>query len=218
MGLLKLSLLACTVSALAPQPKCSGVRVKAAQKIAGNVLAASSFLGLVIAQPAYASIESAAVNVADSAYPIIEKLQKKDVAPVVSKALSAALGGDPVSVLKVAKAADEALISTDPAKLVAVLKAVDVALVDALKTNGVVPPLKDVEDVARAAAAAAATTDKAKIKEAFGALVAAGNTANKLEVVGVLADGAKLAKTINPADATAATGAVLELLKEVGAQ
>ncbi|KAH8053431.1 hypothetical protein JL722_9665 [Aureococcus anophagefferens] len=195
MGLLKVALLACTASALAPQRRKSGVRVKAAQKVAGNVLAASSFLGLVIAQPAYASIESAAVNVADSAYPIIEKLQKKDVAPVVSKALGAALGGDPVSVLKVAKAADEALISTDPAKLVAVLKAVDVALVDALKTNGV-----------------------AKIKEASGALVAAGNTANKLEVVAVLADGAKLAKTINPADATAATGAVLELLKEVGAQ
>ena len=217
MSLLKVALLACTASALAPQQRKSGVRVKAAQKVAGNVLAASSFLGLVVAQPAYASIESAAVNVADSAYPIIEKLQKKDVAPVVSKALGAALGGDPVSVLKVAKAADEALISTDPAKLVAVLKAVDVALVDALKTNGVVPPLKDVEDVARAAAAAA-TTDKAKIKEAFGALVAAGNTANKLEVVAVLADGAKLAKTINPADATAATGAVLELLTEVGAQ
>ncbi|KAH8060271.1 hypothetical protein JL720_13609 [Aureococcus anophagefferens] len=198
MGLLKVALLACTASALAPQRRKSGVRVKAAQKVAGNVLAASSFLGLVIAQPAYASIESAAVNVADSAYPIIEKLQKKDVAPVV------------------AKAADEALISTDPAKLVAVLKAVDVALVDALKTNGVVPPLKDVGASPRPRRAA--TTDKAKIKEASGALVAAGNTANKLEVVAVLADGAKLAKTINPADATAATGAVLELLKEVGAQ
>ena len=135
MSLLKVALLACTASALAPQQRKSGVRVKAAQKVAGNVLAASSFLGLVIAQPAYASIESAAVNVADSAYPIIEKLQKKDVAPVVSKALGAALGGDPVSVLKVAKAADEALISTDPAKLVAVLKAVEIALVDALNAH-----------------------------------------------------------------------------------
>ena len=69
------------------------------------------------------------VKVADSTYPILQKLQKKDVVPVVSKAIGTALSGDPVSVLKVAKAADEALISTDPAKLVGALKAVDVALV-----------------------------------------------------------------------------------------
>ena len=144
--------------------------------------------------------------------------QKKEVAPVVSKALGVALTGDPIAVLKVAKAADEALLSTDTAKLVAALKSVDVALSDALKSNGVIPPLADVEDVAKKAAAALATTDKAKIKETFSALTQAANSADKLQVVGVLADGSKLASKINPADAAAATGAVLDLLKESGAQ
>ena len=168
--------------------------------------------------PASASLEDAAVKVADTSYPIISKLQKKEVAPVVSKALGVALTGDPVAVLKVAKAADEALLSTDTAKLITALKSVDVALTDALKSNGVVPPLADVEDVAKKAAAALATTDKGKIKETFGALTQAANSADKLQVVGVLADGSKLASKINPADAAAATAAVLDLLKESGAQ
>merc|ERR1712216_893132 len=119
---------------------------------------------------------------------------------------------------KIAKAADEALISTDPAKLVAALKVVDVALDDALKSGGVIPPLKDVEDVAKAASSALATTDKAKLKEVFNALIAASTTADKFQVLAVTADGAKLASTINPADAAAASAAVLDLLKESGAQ
>ena len=137
---------------------------------------------------------------------------------MLSKAIGVALTGDPVAVLKVAKSGNAALLSTDPAKLIAALKSVDVALGDALKTGGVLPPLSDVEDVARKAADALATTDKALVKETFGNLVAAGNSADKLAVLGVLADGSKLASKINPADAAAASGAVLNLLKESGAQ
>merc|ERR1712224_1151889 len=96
--------------------------------------------------PAHATLEDAAVKVADTSYPIISKLQKKQVAPVLSKAIGAALNGDPVAALKIVKAADEALISTDPAKLVAALKAVDVALDHALAEKGVIPPLADVEN------------------------------------------------------------------------
>ena len=91
----------------------------------GQVLSLVSFRELLVT----VHISIVQVKVADSTYPILQKLQKKDVVPVVSKAIGAALSGDPVSVLKVAKAADEALISTDPAKLVGALKAVDVALV-----------------------------------------------------------------------------------------
>ncbi len=185
-----------------------------------SAFAAAAVGATLVANPlaASASLEDAAVKVADTSYPIISTLQKKEVAPVVSKALGVALTGDPIAVLKVAKAADEALLSTDTAKLVAALKSVDVALSDALKSNGVIPPLADVEDVAKKAAAALATTDKAKIKETFSALTQAANSADKLQVVGVLADGSKLASKINPADAAAATGAVLDLLKESGAQ
>ena len=185
-----------------------------------SAFAAAAVGATLVANPlaASASLEDAAVKVADTSYPIISTLQKKEVAPVVSKALGVALTGDPIAVLKVAKAADEALLSTDTAKLVAALKSVDVALSDALKSNGVIPPLADVEDVANKAAAALATTDKAKIKETFSALTQAANSADKLQVVGVLADGSKLASKINPADAAAATGAVLDLLKESGAQ
>ena len=185
-----------------------------------SAFAAAAVGATLVANPlaASASLEDAAVKVADTSYPIISALQKKEVAPVVSKALGVALTGDPIAVLKVAKAADEALLSTDTAKLVAALKSVDVALSDALKSNGVIPPLADVEDVAKKAAAALATTDKAKIKETFSALTQAANSADKLQVVGVLADGSKLASKINPADAAAATGAVLDLLKESGAQ
>ena len=168
--------------------------------------------------PALATIDDAALKVADTSYPIISKLQKKEVVPVLSKAIGVALTGDPISVLKVVKSADEALISTDPAKLVAALKAVDVALDNALKSNGVIPPLSDVEEVAKAAAAALKTTDKAKIKDTFSALVASANSADKFAVIGILTDGSKLASKINPADATAATAAVLDLLKEIGAQ
>jgi hypothetical protein len=155
------------------------------------------------------------------AHPLIiipRRRRPKDVAPVLSKAIGVALTGDPVAVLKVAKSGNAALLSTDPAKLIAALKSVDVALGDALKTGGVLPPLSDVEDVARKAADALATTDKALVKETFGNLVAAGNSADKLAVLGVLADGSKLASKINPADAAAASGAVLNLLKESGAQ
>ena len=185
-----------------------------------SAFAAAAVGATLVANPlaASASLEDAAVKVADTSYPIISTLQKKEVAPVVSKALGVALTGDPIAVLKVAKAADEALLSTDTAKLVAALKSVDVALSDALKSNGVIPPLADVEDVAKKAAAALATTDKAKIKETFSALTQAANSADKLQVVGVLADGSKLASKINPADAAAATAAVLDLLKESGAQ
>ena len=185
-----------------------------------SAFAAAAVGATLVANPlaASASLEDAAVKVADTSYPIISTLQKKEVAPVVSKALGVALTGDPIAVLKVAKAADEAFLSTDTAKLVAALKSVDVALSDALKSNGVIPPLADVEDVAKKAAAALATTDKAKIKETFSALTQAANSADKLQVVGVLADGSKLASKINPADAAAATGAVLDLLKESGAQ
>ena len=153
-----------------------------------SAFAAAAVGATLVANPlaASASLEDAAVKVADTSYPIISTLQKKEVAPVVSKALGVALTGDPIAVLKVAKAADEALLSTDTAKLVAALKSVDVALSDALKSNGVIPPLADVEDVAKKAAAALATTDKAKIKETFSALTQAANSADKLQVVGVL--------------------------------
>merc|ERR1711935_1200144 len=117
--------------------------------------------------PAHATLEDAAVKVADTSYPIVSKLQKKQGAPALSKAIGAALNGDPIAALKIVKAADEALISTDPAKLVAALKAVDVALDHALAEKGVVPPLADVENVAKAASSALATTDKAKVKEVF---------------------------------------------------
>lgn len=39
-----------------------------------------------------------------------------------------------------------------------------------------------------------------------------------LQLAGITVEGAKLASKINPADAAAASGSVLELLKEVGAQ
>ena len=72
--------------------------------------------------------------------------------------------------------------------------------------------------MAKAASAALATTDKTKVKETFDALIAASATADKLQVLAVTADGAKLASKVSPADAAAATAAVVDLLKASGAQ
>lgn len=206
------------VAAYTPPTRAKAVpRVSHSHWVGPAAASAAAAALLSSAQPAYASIEDAAIKVVDTTYPIVTSLPPKDVAPVLSKAIKTGLSADPKALVNLIRAADAALLSTDPKALVAALKVVDTTAEKAL-AKGALPPLADVEGVAKVASSALATTDKAKVKEVVNALISLTGTLDKFQVLATTADGAKLASKVNPQDAAAATSAVLELLKEAGAQ
>mmetsp|Transcript_39477 Transcript_39477/g.90890 ORF Transcript_39477/g.90890 Transcript_39477/m.90890 type:complete len:231 (+) Transcript_39477:122-814(+) len=207
-----------TTSTTPPRARAAPLKMGTSPQWVGPAAASAAAAALLSsAQPAYATIEEAAIKVVDTTYPIVTSLPPKDVAPVLSKAIKLGLSADPKALVNLIRAADAALLSTDPKALVAALKVVDATAEKALAKSAL-PPLADVEGVAKVASSALATADKAKVKEVANAVISLTGSLDKFQLLATTADGAKLASKVNPQDAAAATSALLELLKEAGAQ
>jgi len=168
-----------------------------------------------------AGLEAAAVKFADASYPIVQTLNTlggKTIAPLAGKAISIAFSGDPAKVGKAADAAVEALASANQANVFQTLAALDKGLDAAVANNGLLPPLADVESVAKAAAGALSTVGPGKLGALLSAVIDAGNSADKFKVLGILGEGSGLVAKINPADVAATTSAALALAAASGAQ
>jgi len=161
------------------------------------------------------------VNFVDASYPIVEKLDSiggKTIGPLAGKAIGIAFSGDAAKVGKAADVAVEALSSANLANMYQVFTALDAALDAAVKNDGLLPPLAEVEGVAKAAAGALSTVGEGKLSALLPLVLDAANSADKFKVLGILGDGSGLISKINPADVAAATSAALSLAKVSGAQ
>merc|ERR1712217_276541 len=168
-----------------------------------------------------AALEAAAVKFADASYPIVQTLNTlggKTIAPLAGKAIGIAFSGDAGKVGKAADAAVEALASANQANVFQALAALDKGLDAAVANNGLLPPLADVENVAKAAAGALSTVGPGKLAALLPAVVDAANSADKFKIFGILGEGSGLVAKINPADVAAATSAALALASASGAQ
>lgn len=168
-----------------------------------------------------AALEAAAVKFADASYPIVQTLNTlggKTIAPLAGKAIGIAFSGDPAKVGKAADAAVEVLASANQANVFQALSALEQGLNAAVANNGLLPPLADVENVAKAAAGALATVGPGKLSTLLGAVIDAGNSADKFKVLGILGEGSGLVAKINPGDVAAATSAAVALASASGAQ
>merc|ERR1711920_181091 len=171
------------------------------------------------AKAAPAAVEAATVKLADATYPILDKLSKiggETVAPLAGKAVNIAFSGDASKVGKAVDIAVEALDSTNTANIFDVLQKLDVALDAAYENNGLLPPLKEFEGVAKAVAGALGTAPPDKLSALLPAILDASNSADKLKVLGVVGEGTSLVSKIPPADVAAASSAALDLAKVSG--
>jgi len=189
--------------------------ISVASAVEGTGVAASG------AVQAPAALEAAAVKFADASYPIVETLDTlggKTIAPLAGKAIGIAFSGDPAKVGKAADAAVEALASANQANVFQALAALDKGLDAAVKNDGLLPPLENVENVAKAAAGALSTVGPGKLSTLLNAVIDAGNSADKFKILGILGEGSGLVAKINPGDVAKATSAALALASASGAQ
>lgn len=171
--------------------------------------------------PANADLGSAAIEFTDAAYPIIGSLKAKQVAPLTGKAIGVALTASPQEIIKTVDAGLDAFLSVPPEKFISTVKALKAATAQATSASSCnlicMPPLDLSEKVGASAADALASADKAKVKAFADQAIKTLNSADKLALVPLLADGAKFAGTLNPGDVAKATAAGLEVVKASGA-
>jgi hypothetical protein len=201
---------------------------KAESALVDFILAATTTTPLDVEQkadpivtPAPEKVQTAAVKLADAAYPILAKLNSiggDTVAPVLGKAINIAFSGDAAKVGKAVDVAVETIDSVNTANIFDVLMALDVALDAAVRNKGLLPPLEAVEGVARAVASALVTASPEKLKSLIPAILDASSSADKLKILGVVGEASSLIAKIPPADITAASSAALSLVQASGAR
>lgn len=199
MLLVTSAILACRLlpTFVPPPPRFHGASV-------GASIGALGLIPAALASP----LEDAALKLADTSYPRVAVLlgkEKGKLADVVSKVIS-----ETNYDVKVASAADkavEALLVSDPAKAKATFQAIDAALDAAVAKNGLVPPLDDVKNVAKAVAGAVESGGGGKFKEFIDAVAEQGSVPKVFDGLGFDAAAKEaFSNFISVAAATEATG------------
>ena len=173
------------------------------------------------AAPPNPAIEAASMRLADALYPLVKSLQARAVAPLAQKVVGLSVTGSPTEIIRTIDRGLDAFVTVPPDKFFATAKALKAATASASSVSdcGLVcmPPLKQVEGVASAAADALSVSDPAKLQAFVVQAARSLQSGDKLLLAGALAEGGKFASTLSPTDVKASAAAGLELLKATGA-
>jgi len=179
--------------------------------------AALALSAMLITQPADASSASAAKDLADGLYPIVEKITKDQLKPITGEVIETAISADPKLIIKTIDSGLEAFLSAPPDKFFAFAKALEEGTTEASAAGSCklicLPSKETAEKVSAIAVDALGAANQGKVKAFLSDATATFNSADSAKLTKTTADLTKFSTSVASAqDLEPVTTALKEIL------